>query len=96
MKNGKLYTLYQMIIDNIMWETTCRPLSIFSDLADANEELVDNMVELRKEGYTDAFGTTIPSVTRYMPDNSKVVNDFYAMEKGDRILVHFVAESPVL
>ena len=90
---NKIYTLHQMIIDNEMWETTCRPLSIFSDLADANEELVDNMVELRKEGYTDAFGTIIPDVTRYIPVNGNVVNDFYALKKGDKILVHFVVES---
>ena len=90
---NKLYTLYQMTIDNAMWETTCRPLSTFSDLADANEEMADNMLELRKKGYEDTFGS-VPDVSKYIPINSRVANGF-CFEKGDETIIYFVVESPL-
>ncbi|SCG87949.1 Uncharacterised protein [uncultured Clostridium sp.] len=94
MTNQNIYMLYQMTMDDGAWETMCRPLSTFSDLADANEELVDNMVELRKKGYTDAF-VSISDVSGYVPNNSKVMNDFYSLEKGDETIIYFVVESPL-
>lgn len=93
MKNERIYTLYIMTIDNEEWETTCRPLSNFADLADANEEMADNMLELRQKGYEDTFGS-VPDVSKYIPINSRVANDF-CFEKGDETIIYFVVESPL-
>ena len=90
---NKIYTLYQMTIDGEMWETTCKPLSTFSDLADANEEMADNMLELRKKGYEDTFGS-VPDVSKYIPNDSKVVNGFRFKKIYGKIeVIYFVVES---
>lgn len=90
----KIYSLFCLTFDNAYWETHCKLISNFSDLADANEEMTDCMSENGKP--VDAPIGVIYTAQKYIPDSMTIVNnDFYAVKNGDLTHVYFVTVSEI-